>query len=743
MLFMSFLLPTLWAQHKTRPRRRPRRIKILNKTPHVIPEVQGKIKLDARLDDPLWKDALVMELEYEILPGENIKPPVKTIVYLAYNKTHLFVGFRAWDPNPEKIRARVTDRDSFDGDDLVQITLDTFNSYRRTYNFACNPHGVQKDFIFNQQGGGAQWDGIWGSNGRITDDGFIVEMSIPLTNLRFQRTNEDQIWSFDARRIYPRNVVHYLGLFPVDRNNICYMCQAERMKGFKGVKRGKNIELNPTFSAMLTQERENYLEGDFVEADKSTDPGLTVKWGFTPNMTLNATVNPDFSHVEADSAQLDINTQFAIDYPEKRPFFQDGASYFASRFRVLNTRSLAEPEWGAKLAGKEGKNSIGFFSVMDNITNLIFSGPYGSQSTSTSLDSLGTALRYRRDIGKSSTLGVVISDREGTDYYNRVAGIDGDLKFNTTDSFMFQFLTAQTRYPDQVAADFNQPNDRFNGSALDVSYSHNARNIDYSVQYQQISPTFRADLGYMPQAGFRHANGRVSYTWFKNPGHWYSWISTGVTYYHEIDFNDDLIVKGLSLFMDYSGPLQTALNIRGNFGKRSYMGRVFDNNQYFLTLGLHPSKTFSFFLETALGDQIDFVNGQAGTRLRLNPVVRFSPGKNITLMLDHMYEKLNVDAGHLYTANISNLRLVYQINRRTFIRGILQYINHKYNPENYSIPIYPQLKHLFTQFLFSYKINPRTVLFLGYSDDHYGFQFIPLTQTNRTFFLKIGYALAL
>ena len=108
-----------------------------------------------------------------------------------------------------------------------------------------------------------------------------------------------------------------------------------------------------------------------------------------------------------------------------------------------------------------------------------------------------------------------------------------------------------------------------------------------------------------------------------------------------------------------------------------------------------------------------------------------------------MYESLNVEAGRLYTANVSYLRLVYQFNRRTFLRTMLQYVYYKYNPENFLFPIDPEEKRFFSQFLFSYKINPRTVLFLGYSDNYYGSRELPLAQTDRTFFLKIGYALVL
>jgi hypothetical protein len=122
---------------------------------------------------------------------------------------------------------------------------------------------------------------------------------------------------------------------------------------------------------------------------------------------------------------------------------------------------------------------------------------------------------------------------------------------------------------------------------------------------------------------------------------------------------------------------------------------------------------------------------------------QYNVGRHLYVSFDHVFERLKVDAGRLYSANLSNLRMVYQFNRRIFLRAILQYANYNYNTSLYSITIDPLFRHLFSQFLFSYKINPRTVLFLGYSDDHYGYLDIPLTTSNRTFFLKIGYALVI
>ncbi|NIM13015.1 MAG: hypothetical protein GTO45_12885 [Candidatus Aminicenantes bacterium] len=715
------------------------------KTLHRVPEVNSKVKIDGVLTEKVWQEALLLELKYEVEPGENISPPVRTEVLLAYGSGNLYVAFRAFDPNPAEIRSHITDRDHIAEDDHVGIVLDTFNDSRRSFNFYSNPHGVQADRLTSGlQSGGAQWDAIWNSAGRMNADGYTVEMAIPFSSLRFQRKKSDQVWRIDAVRSYPRNVLHLLGLFPRDRNNNCYMCQADQLIGFGGAKPGKNIELDPTLSSLITQERESFPDGRLVQKTGKVDPGLTARWSFSPNLTLSAAVNPDFSQVEADAAQLDINTQFTLYYPEKRPFFLEDANIFGSLFPIIYTRTLVDPNWGIKLTGKEGGNAIGFFSVQDNQTFLIF--PWSQVSTTTSLNmtNLSTTVRYRRDVGKASTLGFLVTDREGEDYYNRVAGVDGFFKLTSKDQVMFQFLGSWSHYPGDVAGEYGQPLENIKGNAFGFSYSHDTQNYGGFLIYHNISPDFRSDLGCMYQVDYKLIYGGVRYTFRRNPGHWYTKLNTAASYLYEKDHDDhNLLNRAFALQFDYEGPLQSVLNLTLNIGKRGFMGQEFNENYLAFNVGIRPSGSFSMGINGMVGDRIDYTNAQAGKCVSINPILQYKMGRHLVVSVNHIFEKLNVKAAHLYTANLSNLRVIYQFNRRAFLRAILQYADYKYNPSLYSFPIDPRFKHLFSQILFSYKVNPQTVLFLGYSDDYYGYMDIPLNQNNRTFFLKIGYALVL
>ena len=712
-----------------------------NKT-YTVPEVTGKIKADGLMNESIWNKALKLELNFEVEPGENIKPPVKTEVFIAYSKTDLYIAFKAYDPRPEEILARISDRDNIGNEDWVAVILDTFNDQRRSFDFMCNAYGVQSDFIEVSSGDGGSWDTIWDSGGKITDFGYVVEMSIPFSSIRFQRKNGAQTWGFDAVRSYPRNLRHHIGTFPRDRSNNCYLCQSIRLKGFEGVKQGKNIELNPTLSGHYTQVRENENEDTFSNS-KKIDPGITAKWGFTNNLTLSATLNPDFSQVEADAMQFNINEPFALYFQEKRPFFTEGSDFFSTRMNAVYTRTMQDPHWGIKITGKEGTHTIGGYIVRDNVTNLLFPGSEGSNSTSLNMDSTASVLRYKKDFGSKYTVGLLFTNRQGTEYSNNVYGIDGNLLFTPKDRFRFQVLGSNIKYPGSVSDDFSQSKDRFSDTAMDFQYIHDERNFLIYGGYKRIGENFRADLGFMPKVGYRSYYGGIDYSWYAKPGKWWTKFILENDFSKLEDIHGNLLDKNYSVKFHYMGPKQIYSNIGYEAGERSYNGHIFKINQFRSYFEMNPTGNIYTSIDLKYGDQIDYANTRLGKRFRINLGINYNIGQHIKLVVRNMFENMTINSQKLYNANITEFRTVYQFNKKTFIRGILQYVNYKYTVGLYENQIDPLDKNLFTQFLFSYKINPRTVLFLGYSDNYFNYINKGLLQMNRTFFLKIGYALTI
>ncbi len=512
------------------------------------------------------------------------------------------------------------------------------------------------------------------------------------------------------------------------------------MIGFAGATPGRNMELDPTAYSVVTQERDGFPAGSFRTREKDLEAGITARWGFRPSVTLNATVNPDFSNVEADVAQLDINTQFALYYPEGRPFFLEGASFFATPLRAVYTRTLADPIWGMKLTGKEGGNTVGFFTVHDDLTNLLFPGSQGSDMTSLGQRTLGTVLRYRRDLGRSSNIGALVTDREGTDYYNRVGGLDGLWRVTSTDQIGFQVLGSHTRYPESVHQDFNQPAGSFTGGAYDLSYFHRTRSHDWQLRYRQVDRGFRSDLGFMPKAGYRFGEVGGGHTWNGDPDSWWNTLRFSAGYGHEWDLDGTTLDQGASIWFNYAGLAQTFFNVMGHYGQLYYNGTEFDDAWMAFDMGIRPSGLLFLVVRGTYGQRVDYANSRPGTRIQLDPYAELNLGRHLTLGLYHTYERLDVDEGRLYSANISQTRVVYSFTRRVFLRAILQYVHYNRNTDVYTFDIDPISKSLFSQLLLSCKINPQTVFYLGYSDNYAGDHEIGLTQSDRTLFVKIGYA---
>lgn len=744
-ILLVLAIPAAWAkqgeqQPATEPPSRP---------PYAVSRATGPIKVDGNLDDAAWQAATVVELAYETRPAENMPPPVKTDVLITHDDDNLYVGFRAQDPDPSAIRAHLSDRDTAFDDDFVGIVLDPFNDERRAFEFFINPLGVQMD-MFNDDVGGnedASWDALWASSGRITDTGYEVEVAIPFSSLRFPRSEGEQTWGFDALRFYPRSQRHRIASQPSDRNVSCYLCQISKMTGFAGVTPGRNVELVPTVTSIRTDTR-NGVRGDdrLVEGELETEPGLTAKWGVTPNLTLNGAINPDFSQVEADAAQLDINTTFALYFPEKRPFFLEGADFFTTPLNAVFTRNVADPEWGVKLTGKEGKNGVGVFVAQDDRTNFLIPGSERSSAVSLDMASTDAVLRYRRDLGPSSALGVLLTSREGEGYSNQVAGMDGLYRISDTDAVRAQFLTSQTEYPSAVVGNGGngQRAGTFDDDAYHVRYTHSARNWNGWAQYEDVGELFRADMGFLPQVDYTLTLGGGDRVWYGPEGAWWTKFLVGAEWDERKDQEGRLLEEESEVWVDLQGPMQSYFSVVAGQRDLAFRGVIFDQTYGRLFVEAQPSGSVYFSTTVDVGDEIDYDNLRAGDLLQVQSSLRYLLGRHLRASLSHVLQQLDVSGGELYEANLSQLTLTYQLNIRTFVRLISQYTDIQRNPILYTFDVDEQSEHLFNQLLFSYKLSPQTVLFAGYSDNSFGAEFrnerIDLARNDRTFFFKIGYA---
>ncbi|MBN1271873.1 MAG: carbohydrate binding family 9 domain-containing protein [Candidatus Aminicenantes bacterium] len=712
---------------------------------YTVKPAVSNIKVDGVLDEPAWSEAEVVKLAYEWTPGDNIIPSVETDFLITFSREKLYFAFRCYDPDPSKIRAHLMDRDNMDRftqDDHVSIMIDTFNDERRCFQFRINSLGIQADAILSELEGyeDFSWDVIWESAGKITEWGYAVEVAIPFHQLRFPDASRIQTWGISAERSYPRNVRYRICSHRRERDISCILCQFNKVTGFTGMKTGYNIELDPTLTAARTDTRDVLTGGDMEAGKIEVDPGLTARWGITPNLILNAAVNPDFSHVEADVAQLDVNTQFALRYPEKRPFFLEGADFFLTPFEAVFTRTVADPAGGFKLTGKAGKNAFGFIGAYDRINNLVFPANQGSDSTSLEDDVSSGVFRYRRDIGRNSTLGVLYTGRIGEDYYNHVAGADGFFRLSRTKTLRFQYLHSETDYPGAVALDFGQEIKSVGGNAVMAELYHLGRNWQYNFSYTDVSPGFRADYGYLPRVDYRSLFVQGHRLVWGEQGDWFNQLTFGINGTLTYDYDGRLTNRNFMLGVGYAGTLQSSAQVLYAHNRELYQDKAFELDRLALYAEMRPMGGLSFGFSGTLGDDVDYVNARQAYLIQVAPYTEIGLGRHINLSIQHAFQRLTLKGEEIFLANLSQIKLVCNFSVRMFVRAIIQYLNLSRSPELYLSPVPPKTQTVFTQFLFSYKINPQTVFFLGYSDNYLGMTGLDVTQSDRTFFVKIGYA---
>jgi len=713
----------------------------------IAPAV-GKIKVDGVIEEEAWKNCQAIQLTTEWTPGDNTPAPVGTDCLVTYDRRNLYIAFRCHDPEPGKIRAHLMDRDAIDTfimDDYVSFMLDTFNDERRAFQFRVNPLGVQADANFSEQEGyeDFSWDAIWSSAGRITAGGYEVEVAIPFHQLRFKRSPGKQTWGFSAGRSWPRTDRHRMDSHPRDRNSNCLLCQFNKISGLEDITPGNNIELDPTLTVQRSDVRADFPAGELEAGKIKAEPGLTAKWGVTPNLILNAAVNPDFSQVEADVAQLDVNTRYALYYPEKRPFFLEGADIFLTPFEAVFTRTVADPLWGAKMTGKVGKGAMGFFVSQDRINNLIIPSNQGSEAISLDEDVFGGVFRYRHDIGNSSTLGVLYTGRSGGDYYNHVGGIDGFFRLGKKDQIRFQYLHSQTRYSEEIATEYGQKTDAFPGDAFNIEYVHQTREWFIYGYYSSKDPDFRADSGFNNRVDTRMLDSQLQYTFWGKPKGWFNRIIFWLRGYRITDHNALLTDSRVALGGIYEGPLQSYASVIVRSNREYYAGTLYNVDDLYAAVDFKPFSGLYLGIYADPGNAVDYANERPARRMLFGPYLEAGLGRHLNLNLSHSLERLSSDGQRTYTANLLQARLIYNFNVRAFARAILQYRDVDRVPERYSYAVDRQSRGLFSQLLFSYKLNAKTVLFLGYSGQLLGNQDIDLTRSDRTFFLKLGYALGL
>lgn len=734
-----------------------------NELPMLVPNVKGEMQIDGQLDEPQWQQAHVFSLDYVVRPYENTQAPVNTEVRIFEDDTTLYVSFIADDPDPSAISAFFRDRDRIWSDDLVGIKLDTFNDSRLAYQFFVNPFGIQADSIENEMTGreSDSWDAIWQSAGQITSRGYQVELAIPLRILSFAQGTDKKIWGAEFVRFYPRSQRLRISNIPTDRDNACNLCQLSDISGFKQAEQGQSLVYVPTLVLASGRERdlsENQQWSDF----ENKEVGLDMAWNITPEVSLQATLNPDFSQVESDVAQLSINNTFALFFAEKRPFFLENADYFGTNMNLVYTRNIGSPDYGAKITGRVDNHTLGVFVANDEYTTFVVPGNLGSTVAELEEKSVNVAARYRYDIAENWSIGTVATLREAGDYHNYLYGLDSKYKASEQDTLRVQWVASQTQYPFDLKHDFEgesalrvDDQTELTDSALRLNYRHNQRDWHFRADHNRYGEDFRADMGFQNQVDRNVSVVGGGYRWFNETSWW-----NRVEVFGDWDISHsnagELLEKEAEINASINGYQQSYFRLglmqRERVGLRKDEQRLaidgntdrFTEQQVNMYAETRPNPAVFASVYARYGDQIDFVNNRLGTQLTINPRMNLSIGKHLQLSLRHTYTHLEAAGQSVFRANLSDARLTYQFDQRQFVRLIVIYSDVARNLSNYTTDTSDLNQHyaqLGTQLLYSYKVNPLTKFFIGYADSGYRDDAVTVrTRTEQTVFMKFSYA---
>ncbi|MFN7940224.1 MAG: DUF5916 domain-containing protein [Thermoanaerobaculia bacterium] len=708
--------------------------------PMDIRRAAGAIEVDGDLGDPGWKGAVSFDQFLETSPADNIPAKVKTVVWLAYDQRYFYVGIRADDPEPGQIRAPYVDRDQVIGtDDNIAVFLDTRNDHRAALELRVSPRGIQADGVYNDSNGAEDFapDFFYDTAAKITAEGWQAEYRIPFSSLRYPK-QDPQSWGILVWRNYPRDYRYAFHSAPIERGSNCLVCHAHEIRGLSGLPDTKHMVIAPYVNGKREGARSGGPETDFRYDDVAADGGVDFKWNPTAASALDATINPDFSQIESDTAQISANQRFALFYPEKRPFFLEGVDLFDTPIQAVYTRTITDPKWGVRTTGKSGDYGYTLLVTQDRGGGLvILPGPQGSSFAPQDFQSTVAIGRLKKDFGVSYA-GLLYTGREiQGGGHNRVLGPDFQWRPSDLDAITGEVLWSDTQDPESIGG---RPGESRTGHAAALGWGRNARRYDNYAKLTEISDGFRADQGFVTQTGYRDlfANGALRFY----PSGLFRFLRAYAFAERTWQIGDGSL--GHDYGVGFLGTGSRNLNAQAELHHQQVRvgDRLLTQRYLFLFGQVDPGRRWprvGFSLN--LGEQVDFANGQVGHGPNLYLYTQIRPTDHLEFQVDARRSWVDVRGQRLFTARVERLKTTYVFNRRALLRLIGQYVRTDSDPTLYPFDVPAKEGGFSSSALFSYKLNWQTVLFLGYGDERTLLEDSSLLRTSNAVFFKISYAI--
>jgi len=647
-------------------------------------------KIDGVLDDEVWqRDPLPLAdwLSYNPLRGDPLPVDLRTEVRVAYDDRNLYVSFHCFDSEHDKIRTTIARRDTAFNDDWVALSLDSASTGQTAYHLFVNPSGSQMDAL-NTTASGEQFDAdfVWFAAGRLTGDGYAVEIQIPLQTLRFSSGDNVKMGILFFRKISRIGVSYSSPSLPPGQ----WVFDRHARLTFDHLTQPRLVEALPSLTYGVNQNRARADRWDPVMG--KADVGLNGKFGITSNVILDGTINPDFSQVESDAFQVDVNQRFPVFYSEKRPFFMEGMGLFnvagsggdSNMRTAVHTRRIVDPQWGSKVIGTLGKTTFGVLNALDE------SSPDGN--------TLFTIARATYALRRADYVGAIATDTERNGRHNRVAGGDVVFKPSTTQLFNGTVLSTHTDGPDIDAA---------SGTGGQASYSYETRRVTFVNQFEHYDRGFQMDTAFYNRTGFTSfwTFGDVSF--YPKGGSGY-WLQRVHPYVFAKRGHDDVqagseafLLEGVRLHTSRQGYFELSRST----GHETWVGQRF-------TVGrdINVAGTIQIVRWLSIGSA--FGIGPATYYDPVNPFqghsyggylsVTYQPNLHVTVDINASYDRFDRESTRerIYSVNIVNAKTTYQFSKHFLIRLQEQYESTTYR--------------LLTDALASYEFVPGTVFHAGY-----------------------------
>lgn len=699
--------------------------------------VEQPPRIDGKLDEPAWKDGpIVSEPFITNNPVYGNVSPQKTEVWLTYDYDNVYIAFYCHDDESDKIKTSVTQRDNILNDDWIGIDFDTMGKRQFVYELYCNAHGIQADLLNSASAGETyEPDWVWYSAGKVVNDGYIVEIRIPLKSLKF-KSGQNVRMNLAFCRFVSRTGTN--ASWPQISQKEGYFNSLVPVV-FERLDKQLRLETLPSVTYGSIWDRQS--PNKWSDADDSAEFGVGIKYGITSAINAEITINPDFSQVESDQFQVVANQRYPLFYVEKRPFFMElgnqfnlaGLSGDGNMSTVVHTRNIIDPAWGGKITGEWGKTSFGFLAAGDEWPGREWEDGTNFYPGQNANFFIG---RFKYGLKGENYLGVIYSGREFADEFNRVIG--GDFHFRLKGNHGISFNGLYTFSKDPESLEDSQ------GGALTLTYDYSQKPLDLFFSLEHYEHDFRMDSAYYFRTGIMRFIGYVGPNLYPNSKKipWLKKIKPFIYGYYTHDWvtgrADVFFLTALQFFFSRQGVLRFDYRIINE----NWAGESF-NQREFLMIG--RSQVFNWlFLDVIFraGKRLyyDLLDPFLGNQTNISIKAGLQPNAKLAQDFEYTYQQFDriSDGKLIYDLNMLASRTTYQFNKYLFLRALIQYDSYR--------------SVVLTDMLASFTLIPGTVIHLGYGSLHReqhwnevnsqwveGVGLGKYYQTTRSIFFKASY----